>query len=659
MTHEDRQTHAGSLTTSAPEISDPPASWPTGNLWVSLPEIALADGSVGSLGVLLDSVNGLLQAHGGPGGLLAPVLRIDGRPVPLTPAWDRAANWVPRFRAETGSGTADAWYCTPPGERGAAVQFRYRHHGPEPVRVELGWTGSWASASIAQLRVKPLAGELTSTFDSWTGSYVTALTAGLPLLALGIQAGNGLALTPASASDAAAGHAWQAIRSAEVPAGGELTAEIYLAVAPEADGAAVTALHLRRRGFDDLLDTTLDWLAERELPVPDDAPAGLRERINANLFFNYFFAQGDCLDTGRPVIVTSRSPHYYVCGAFWSRDAYCWTFPALLLTDAQRARDVLVASLAAAGPRVADHALYLNGTSLYPGFELDQAAAPVLAIWRYVHLTDDRGVLAEPAVQQAIRQLPVLVAPWRHPDAELYGTFLLPTDDPAEFGYVTTGNAMLAAALEAAADLTELSPADLDLRSGELRERASMIRAELRGKLITTGPHGSMWAWACDQAGAPEIRDEPPAGLRMLAFWGLRAGEEPGADPLATDAVQAATVRWVTDGNAHHYPGAFGGAGAPHFPHPSGFDLGSRLLTGDDSLGDALTALARTPMDQGLACESWDPDTGVVRTGAAMASMGGLLAWTAWARLTGYRRWDRPPVPGPRVNWRTDPAVMR
>jgi hypothetical protein len=48
-------------------------------------------------------------------------------------------------------------------------------------------------------------------------------------------------------------------------------------------------------------------------------------------------------------------------------------------------------------------------------------------------------------------------------------------------------------------------------------------------------------------------------------------------------------------------------------------------------------------MDQGLACESWDADTGIVRTGAAMASMAGLLSWAAWEHLTGRRRWDEPP----------------
>lgn len=44
---------AARLVTSAPEITRPPRFLPTGNLWLSLPEISLDDGSVRSLGVLL------------------------------------------------------------------------------------------------------------------------------------------------------------------------------------------------------------------------------------------------------------------------------------------------------------------------------------------------------------------------------------------------------------------------------------------------------------------------------------------------------------------------------------------------------------------------------------------------------------------------------
>lgn len=642
--------------TSAPEISEPPRFWPTGNLWLSLPEISLDDGSVRSLAVLLERVAGLVVAHGGPDGLLRPEFTVNGTALALTPDWRREGNWVPHLHGEWEQGEADAWYCAPVGERGATFRLSYRNLGPAPAQVELAWAGSWATSSVALLRVKPLHGEIAVHDDAWTGSRVAALSAGLPVLAIAVQGGDGVIVRDSSpAGDGPQG--WRALRAAEVPPGGQLTADVFVSVAPEADGAAVTALHLRRRGFDALLKSTLDWLSARALRLPADAEpaiadsgvaepgaaesrvaadagaqAGLGDRLNANLFFNYFFAQGDCLDTGRPVIVTSRSPHYYVCAAFWSRDAFWWTFPALLLTDQQRARRVLVSSLAAARSLVADHALYFNGTPLYPGFELDQAAAPVLAVWRYVQVTGDRGVLAEPAVARAVELLPATVAAWRHSDWELYGTFLLPTDDPTDYPYVTTCNAMLAAAFDAAAELSGATEASSGFRPAQLRERAAAIRAEIRARLVTDGPHGPMWAWACDADGKPETRDEPPLGLRTLPYWGLAESDDP---------VQVATRKWLTGGYEYHYAGPFPGAGAPHFPHPSGFDLANRLLDGDDSLGDPLAALAVTPMDQGLACESWDPKTGRVRTGAAMASMGGLLAWAAWARLTGHHRWDQ------------------
>ena len=148
----------------------------------------------------------------------------------------------------------------------------------------------------------------------------------------------------------------------------------------------------------------------------------------------------------------------------------------------------------------------------------------MLAISRYVRLTEDRGILANPAVAQAVRQLPALVEPWRHPDCELYGTFLLPTDDPTDFPYVTTANALLAAALDAAADLTEISPADLGLRSGELRERAGAIREALRARLMTDGPHGPMWAWACDADGRLDS-GRAPARTAVTAVLGHAGGQ--------------------------------------------------------------------------------------------------------------------------------------
>jgi meiotically up-regulated gene 157 (Mug157) protein len=159
----------------------------------------------------------------------------------------------------------------------------------------------------------------------------------------------------------------------------------------------------------------------------------------------------------------------------------------------------------------------------------------------------------------------------------------------------------------------------------------------MRDRLVVDGPTGAAWAWACDAEGNTETRDEPPLGLRTLPYWGVGTVDDP---------VNRATRAWLAGHNPHHVAGRFPGAGSPHFPHPSGFDLANRLLVGDAGDSDPLDQLVEVPMDEGLACESWDVDTGQVRTGAAMASMAGLLAWTAWEHLAGRRRWDRPPGPG-------------
>lgn len=622
-------TEPAPLTTFAPQIQDAPDLLVTGNLVVSLPEIDRRTGAVHSLGVLLHRPPGLLQAHGDPTGtaLVEPFLRVDGVEVPLGDLqWTIEGDWLPTFTAHTAHGVVEGSYCAPVGERGIVPVLRFVARGPRSPEVVVGWRGEWAGTSLTQLRPEPVDGVRRGRLDPWTGSRVVCLSVGVPMLAIAWQGGEGVRL--ADDGDTAG---WTATVVGTAVAGEVLTAELYLSVAPEPDGAATGALHLRRRGATDLRATTVRWLARHSLDLPDQ-PAGLRARTHGHLWFNYFFAQGDCLDTGTPVLLTSRSPHYYVSGAFWSRDAYCWTFPALLLCDGARARAVLVASLAAAGPRVADHALYLNGTSLYPGFELDQAAAPVLAVWRYVRATADLSVLSEPPVRAGLEQLIPLVDPWRHPTLDLYGTFLLPTDDPTRYPYVTTANALLAAAFAALADLVEGSDGRLAGEPADLRGRADAVRSALVEHLIVAGPHGRMWAWACDEAGRPEIRDEAPLGLRTLPFWGVGTND---------DNVQRATVAWLRENYAHSYVGRYPGAGAPHFPFPSGFDLANRLLDRDEAGGDALRQLVETPMDHGLACESWDAETGVVRTGAAMASMAGLLAWTTYARVLGLTRWDQ------------------
>lgn len=623
------------LRTTAPEVTPSSPRRVTANLTVSVPRIEEADAAVERIGVVSDGLVGLLEACGGDQPLIAPLLTCDGGPDALPPlhwSWDH--HWIPRFEHRGDRGRLTGWIVAPVDEHerraGLALRLEYRNDTGVEQQVRLGWAGQWSRLELTHLRTKDLPVVISAVDDPWTGACILSPADPSIPLALGVRGG------PETEARAGADGRWSATTEVRLGVGEVAVADVFLAVARERDGASVTALALRRYGFDVLLRQTQEWLQRHALPIVSEPVAAV---VNRHLFFNYFFAQADCLDTGAPVILTSRSQDYYVSAAFWSRDAYDWSFPAILLTDPGRARRVLVESIRRGGANLANHALYLNGTELYPGFELDQAAAPILAVWRYVTDTGDDSLLDEPAVATLLRGWVAQLDPWFDPGLGLFGTWLMPTDDPTDHPFLLTNNAMVAAAMQATAKLAEVHPAlaasQPRLAADHLVRAAALHRA-MECRLAVDGSDGATWAWACDRNGDQRLAEEPPLSLRLLPYLGVCALEDPR---------QAGTRRWLTAVNPYYYRGRFPGCGSPHFPHPSGFDLAARLLTETADHDELSDYLVQTPMDDGLGCESWDPDTGLVRTGAAMASMSGYLAWCWWAGATGHRRWDSP-LPG-------------
>lgn len=94
-----------------------------------------------------------------------------------------------------------------------------------------------------------------------------------------------------------------------------------------------------RQTFNAELTKTRTWLQERRVTFNDDAK--LTQLYNTNLFFCMFFSTGITLDTEELVLVTSRSPRYYVSAAYWDRDSLLWSFPAILDADPERAKEML------------------------------------------------------------------------------------------------------------------------------------------------------------------------------------------------------------------------------------------------------------------------------------------------------------------------------
>ncbi len=225
-------------------------------------------------------------------------------------------------------------------------------------------------------------------------------------------------------------------------------------------------------------------------------------------------------------------------------------------------------------PNAAQHAQYLNGQSLYPGFELDQACAPLIALEHYLKVTGKRDLLQQPWLPAALSLVYETFSEHFDPQSGLFSTFLTPHDDPTGFPYLTYNNVLVWRALEILADLEIGATHYHTPRTCAPAAPASRkTQTDYPGKMRPTGTVRPAVRGGGGCVGDCDWNDLPGASWSLFPYYGFCSAD----DPLYLNSLQ-----WIySEHNPHYYPGPFGGVGAAHFPFPSCFDLANRLLRKD------------------------------------------------------------------------------
>lgn len=585
---------------------------PTGSEQVSLPCVNEINAGVEDLTFLHMASRGLIDLRGGQ---LEPLMRPFVAPQGVEAElggfeWSRLGYWYPRFAARAGALGLEGVILAPVGERGFGYRLRLTNNGAETVETAFGLRGQTGSAWHCVNVDKPIEGALNCYVSGWSGLPVFEQMCGVPLFALApICEGE----CRAEFEPAGEGWLWRLERTVRLAPGESAEFTAWWGLGLEEVSAVTSARELQRRGWDWELRRSLAWLAQRSLDLGDEA---LTRLYNTNLFFCIFFSTGRTLDTEELVLVTSRSPRYYVSAAYWDRDSLLWSFPAVLDADAALAREMLGYVFGRQRRNIGVHSRFIDGTVLEPGFELDELMAPVLALERYVDATGDRSVLADPDVLRGIDGILKKLDAERAEGCELYETFLQPTDDERVYPYITYDNVLVWRALRALGRLFERP---------ELTERAERVRRAICDNCIFDGA----FAWSVDLAGRHDVYDEPPGSLLLLPYYGFCAWDDP---------VYLKTAEMI---RSPDYAYSFAGCeiaeiGCPHAPHPWLLSIGNSLLCGRS--GEALEHLRRTRLDNGIACESVDEHTGECTTGEAFATCAGFICHALRRAIGGERR---------------------
>jgi hypothetical protein len=611
---------------------------PTGNETVALPTLRSEDAGVESINVLHMGLNGLLSFSGVGVPFLRPVVRVDGEEVPMDGklTWRRLADWVPEFKFENEIlAVTGAWVC-PPGERGFYLRLHVENRAPGSVEASLGFLASWSECLHTINVTKRLEAGRFLIVESWDRMPVMEMRAPAPVAALGFYPED-----PKTAFTFKMGGepllALKKIHRRGYPAAG--TAEVFVhgrthhivepgktwetafffGLGPDEIGAFASAREMHRVGAQECERRTAHFLVSRHRALSDPR---LSRVMNTSAFFNLFYATGLTLDTGEAVALTSRSPRYYVSGAYWDRDTLLWSFPSLLEVDPSWAACVLEYVFKRQGRHFGLHSRYLNGTVLEPGFELDEFCAPTIALARYVEKTGDMAFLRIPEVAEWLDRFPKLLEMKRHPKVVLYETWLLPSDDPWPQRYVTYDNVLVWRALTDLAYLYKKTKRILDARKA--LKKAAETRKAVYDHCVVKDKAGRHFAWSVDLEGGHLLYDEPPGSLLLLPHYGFCK---------TTDPIWRATERWIhSESNLYSFRGKpFQAPGCAHAPHPWVLGAVNDLLSGSEKT--AASFFAGASMDGGVPCESVDEDTGECATGEAFATCAGFVAHGLWKTL--------------------------
>lgn len=594
----------------------------TGNEYVSLPTIRQRDGAIEGLSFLHMGAKGMIELCGSAGlPLMKPFAEINGLGIPDGGLrWERLNSWVPRFSGEYGGCRLEGTLLAPIGERG----FGYRlvlSAGADDVDYRLGLSGCWARALHSVNESKPIEAEKHAYCSGWNHSFVMDMRPGLSLFAF--------APIFTENRDGCPVRDWFDKRGDEIHYSIERTGRlgadesvelcVWFGLGFEEVAASTSAKEMLRQGWDAELQKTLGWLKERERTVGDEK---LDETLNLNMFFSYFFGGGLTLDTEEFVLVTSRSPRYYVSAAYWDRDSLLWSFPAILMADSETAAEMLRYVFTRQIRNIGIHSRFIDGTLLEPGFELDELCAPVIALGMYVEKTGDRAILAEDCVRRGIDRILKFLRTKRSLKVALYETFLQPTDDMRSYPYICYDNVLVWYMLR---KIDELFPGDWQ----GLADEAAYVRAAIMEHCVKEKDGKPMFAWSVDLDGGWDVYDEPPGSLLLLPHYGFC-----GMD----DEIWKNTAEVI---RRKDYPYSFADCpiaeiGCPHAPHPWVLSISNSLLS--DKKEDARRHLALCSMDNGIACESVDEYTGESRTGDAFATCAGFLAYAIDNAFGGRKR---------------------
>lgn len=605
----------------------------TGNKYLSLPTIVEENGFIESINCLYFKYNGLVEILPSKNNfLIKPFITINNHEIYLDDLkWHFDVYWIPHWEYNSKYYTIKGCILAPPDSKACVYSYEIINKGKKDLNVVLGFKGN-ISGLLRTINYPERMNVLKKVFlDKWgSNKMVVNFINEATILSFSIMGESNLDYLGWNKNidyrlddETIYADNFEAInyclyKEVTVPPEETVLYKYYISSGIDPVGSFRASIHLNRIDYKNLYNDTADFLKKR---IKDIKDIQLNKVMNKNLLFNYFYSAGKTIDTEELVCVTSRSPLYYVSAAYWDRDTFYWSFPGLLLSDVNMAREVLEYFFKYQIKNVGTHSRYINGTVLEPGFELDELCAPIIGIDYYLNFTKDYEFIKQEYILNSIEKIIKLIMTKKNKNTFLFETFLLPTDDFRKFPYVTYDNVLVWKVFNIMRHICD----NLGYYSNaeKFKEYSIKVKESIYANMIIEDEGKKCFAWSTDLKGHYRFYDEAAGSLVLLDYYGF-------CDKSNDIYINTLRELYNDDNKFYVQDGEFKELANLHTPELTPWILSAINSALSIRKNEVKDIFRNAPMDNGLACESIYSDTGEVASGRHFATCAGFLGYAIW-----------------------------
>ncbi len=578
-----------------------------GNEYISLDNINIYDASINNLTLLHMRSKGLLDFRGEDNPLFRIEVKVDGKKLEFNNIdWQLISYWIPKATIETENEVLEIIILTPLKQKGFVYHLAITNKTNEKRIYEVEFSGTLKSLYHCVNEEKYFNGTYEAYHSDWNDGPVFAISNGFPQIALSFLVDKKVIWSYTKELPLK----YSAKANLYVDCYKKETISNYIGIGYEEVSSITAAIELKRMGFDYLLNQMTSYL-NNIIKISNNEE--FNSLLNRNLLYTLFFSTGITIDTEERVIVTSRSPKYYVSAAYWDRDSLLWAFPAIVNADKDVAREILEYITTIQSKNIGIHSRFIDGTILEPGFELDELCSFIIALDYYLQKTNEYDILEDSNTKALINRILRILKTKKSESLLLYETFLQPTDDMRTYPYLTYNNVLVWKVFQI------LEQWNFDNKEFYYKKEKEDLFKSIFTNCVKKIDNKEQFIWSLDINNNYDIYDEPPGSLILL----------PTFDFISKDnVIFKNTADKILDKSYKYsfssYP--FGAIGCPHAPHPWVLSLANNLRVFHDV--ESLNKLMNAKMDNGIACESIDENTGNCTTGEAFATCAGYLSFS-------------------------------